>query len=143
MNITTLELDDITDEFVRANYDIDAERKIKRKMIEEDISIFDVNKAPIDEFLLDFKAVYNEAIDRVKIPTDFKLIKATVEPFQEWDYITLRIYCHFERAETDEEVIKKLAGSIKRDIKKYQKAENSKDELIEKLKAKYSDDNDY
>ena len=142
MNITILELDDITDEFIKMNYNIDTERKIKKRLGSVHMCIFDINIAPINEFLLDFKDVYDEAMRGFKVPKDFKLVRTTVEPFMEWDYFTVQINCYLERPETDEEVIKRLTGSINIDIKKYQKVKKGKTKLAQRLKVKYGDVNE-
>jgi hypothetical protein len=140
MNIDELNKDDITDEFILANFDVDVERKERSKAGTTDLEEGGIKGGSIEDFLKSIKDEYDMALQVLEIPKGSRLEDITINFYSEYDYTYLRVSYVLKHNETDNEVIGRLKKSVRADIKKYQASitREEKERLeYEKLKKKY------
>ncbi len=146
MDITKLELKDITDELILQHYNLDTERKSKHKNTTQEIDIVhDIGEGEtIFDFLDNVQKAYDKVITNLEIPNNYKIADARLVPEQDYDGTTIEVRVKFSRLETDEEVLQRLFNGILRNIRRYKKALKSKEsaedkerKIYEELKNKY------
>lgn len=144
MDITKLEIGDITDELILQHYDLDVERKSKYKNDTRYIYIMGICEGEIFDFLNNWQKAYDKVIDDIEVPNGYHFTGAVLVPVEEYEYTNIEVRIRFSHLETDEEVLQRLFGKIRRDIKKYKKlkvakvsAEEEERKLYEELKNKY------
>lgn len=143
MDITKLELGDVTDELILQHYDLEVERHSKHKKTTEVMELFG-REGEIFDFLVEMQSDYDILIANLNIPNGYEIGQAVLCVVQEYDYTNLEVRITFSRLETDEEVLQRLFNGVRRNIRRYKKSlktvETAKDEerkLYEKLKNKY------
>ena len=144
MDITKLELGDVTDELILQHYDIEVERKSKHKNTTEYMGDLFEFEGKIFDFLAKIQSDYDILIANLNIPNGYEIGEAVFCIVPDYDYTSIEVRIVFSRLETDEEVLQRLFNGIRRNIKRYKKSlktvETAKDEerkLYEKLKNKY------
>lgn len=143
MDITKLELGDVTDELILQHYEVEVERKSKHKKTTGYIELCGL-EGEIFDFLAKIQSDYDKVIANLEIPNGYTIAEAVLCIEQEYDSTELEVRVKFSRLETDEEVLQRLFNGIRRDIRKYKKSLKSKDtaedkerKLYEELKNKY------
>lgn len=144
MDITKLELGDVTDELILQHYDLEVERKSKNKKTTGYIDELCGLEGEIFDFLVQIQEGYDKVIANLEIPNGYTIAEAVLCIVQYYDSTELEVRVKFSRLETDEEVLQRLFNGVRRNIRRYKKSlktvDRAKDEerkLYEELKKKY------
>lgn len=122
MNLDGLKIKDITKEFIKEHFDIDAERKYKKVKYDEFCYISDIThfEKPLLEFTKILDKAKKQAIAKGYDVSDIKLsiVPHDGEPLYCSSYAEFSIFvANAYRKETDKEVIERLRRRIKKQIR--------------------------
>ena len=145
--------EDITDEWVLANFDIDKERKTNTEVVSLGESYYDPSgKVELNKYLEDLKKSVEDQIKLFMDSTDFINPKILVEREMVFDWGSyddreeLMIYVSHDMVETDEQVVKRIRSRERGTITKAEaalkrkatKEAKERDEL-KRLREKYGE----